>query len=968
MISNTLFDFKYYFFFFIWLFFIGCNQFPAPSLSEKISEVYHSTNSFDQANQLRYAQDYAHATLAYQKELATTDLSTLDSLYLINQLLYCQLIINKRENVEEKFALAEQLISQLGDKAKILIGDYNFNKGRYLFLKYNHEKAVVHAHQALQQYTQYYPSGHLKIAQTLTLLALIHKKDGSLTDSIQHYALQSNEFFLTHPELKVYDWENDYVQANAARLNLAHQMGAYYCRATLQKIRELPFDNSWQEAWALNLLGRMVKKRADSMVFGDTLGLEAKKTKIYQRADSIYQAAISLGKKEPDIPLASFYTLWVINAMKSQDSSYFFQTMKVFENQFEDNREIWQPHFYRLMGRYYYYHQNQAAYTSRIIKNCQTALALKHQDPTIEYQALAESYYYLRIIYSKMGEFEKSAFYAKKSLLLYNCLKQDVAINQLAAINQLDGTKRYSLITSGFFASGLLMKYQSGRKKKDLDLANAYFNFVEKHSFESLLKTDENTFLTFQKEVGNRIFIDAMQAAYETWQITRDKFWIEKVFNYMEYLKSYLLYRDMLKSEKINTHIQALSDSIRVVQGIVNQMLFQMIEPTHSPIRFDNSHLLNRLSSLENQRKELFDISEIKGFSRRINLFEIQKKLSSNQGILNYFYGKNELFTIYIDADTLMLHQLADPQQELKKTVKAFRNSIEKIVKPSTVNTYLGSANILYNALLKPFEQQLHKVEQLVVIPDQLLTGIPFEALLKEPINTENYDFKTLPYLLHQFPIVYTSSWKIFELNQKNISLDHRQHNIGFWTTPELNANNNLNLIEQSIQVNFSSNYQIFNQKRDGKHLFLAQHSRFDILHLLLHASSSNTNRFDNHIQFGYGKDNLIYGFDMYKQKFNTKLLVLASCESASGTSRQGEGTFSLARSFINSGVPEVIAAQYLIPQTTTGPLLGHFYKHLGQGHSASKALYLAKIEYLKTISKDRHAFPHFWAGMVVFN
>ena len=160
----------------------------------------------------------------------------------------------------------------------------------------------------------------------------------------------------------------------------------------------------------------------------------------------------------------------------------------------------------------------------------------------------------------------------------------------------------------------------------------------------------------------------------------------------------------------------------------------------------------------------------------------------------------------------------------------------------------------------------------------------------------------------------------------------------------------------------------MFNQKKKGKVLFLEKHQQFDILHLLLHANSSRTNRYDHLINFGKNVEDIVYGFELYEQKFRSNLLVLSSCESAAGTPQIGEGTFSLARSFINAGIPEVIAAQFLIPQTTTAVLMQNFYRHLENEKNAINAMHQAKIDYINNAKKERHAYPRFWVGMVVLN
>ncbi len=873
-------------------------------------------------------------------------------------------MINKTEGIGPYLDNAERLLMKVKNTPDSLFADFLFNKGRHHFLLNSPDSALVFTHKSLKLAYSLYPKGHLKTAQGLTLLALIHAKDGNLTDSIHYYSLQANDVFLNQPELSPYDWENDYVQAYSSLLYRAHERGAFYCKTALQKIDNLPFENKWLEARILNLWGNLSKKHSDDTVGENWSLLEARQTQLYETADSLLQEAIAMGSENQDKELKDFYIDWIINTTRFPDTTYFFQAMQAAEEEFSEE-EDWQAHRKRLLGYYYY-----GTDFNKVIQYYSSFLEAKEKDPRLDYRKLADSYYSLRVGYRDLGDFARSADYAKKSFLLYDCISEEVDIVQAENIRQIDSTKRYCLTISGFFAEGLLKKYQIEKKPADLSLANAYFDFIERHSFKSLLNKDEGAFLTFQLEAGSRIYAKSLEAASEAWAKTKDEYWLDKAFTYMEYLKSYLLYRDMLREEEVEAGY-SMSDSIRLLQGQVNQMLFTSRDQNQaSPENLYNNQLINSLNKLQHQRGERLSAFEAKGYRTQVKIKEIQKDLSPRQGVVNYYGGRNQLFGLYIDRDTSLFFQLRDDYSALKKAVQDYRDSLEKEVKldQTTFQQYLSAGRTLYQQLIQPFAHRLPEIDRLVIIPDQLLDPVPFEALLSEEVDSEAFSFKSLPYLLHQVQIVYTSAWKVYQANQQKIQTDFSNTSIGFWTTPELSTVNGLEVIEKSIQNSFGNNYEVFSQQKGGKELFSKHHPQFDILHLLLHASSNRLNRYDNKIRFGTDADDRVYGFELYKEKFEAKLAVLASCESAAGAPQSGEGTFSLARSFIHSGIPEIVAAQFLIPQTTTGPLLSYFYQYLGTGYGTAESLHRAKIDFLKYTTKERHAYPRFWAGMVVFN
>ena len=242
-----------------------------------------------------------------------------------------------------------------------------------------------------------------------------------------------------------------------------------------------------------------------------------------------------------------FYNDWVINAYRFPDSTYFFHAMDTFEKQCSDQKE-WNSHRNLLLG-YYYYGKNW----NKTINYYSSFLNTRNKDHRLTYRHFAESYFSLRKAYDTIADMSRA------DLIFL----------------RLDSTRRYCLTTAGHFAESLFEEYLRKKNVEDLYLANAYFDFIEQHSFRSLLNADEDAFLTFQYETGSKIFARAIEAAYEAWKITKDKHWLDKALNYMEYLKSYLLYRDMLKHPNGNENEYSLSDTIRILQEQLSQVLFK---------------------------------------------------------------------------------------------------------------------------------------------------------------------------------------------------------------------------------------------------------------------------------------------------------------------------------------------------------------------------------------------------------
>jgi CHAT domain-containing protein len=173
-----------------------------------------------------------------------------------------------------------------------------------------------------------------------------------------------------------------------------------------------------------------------------------------------------------------------------------------------------------------------------------------------------------------------------------------------------------------------------------------------------------------------------------------------------------------------------------------------------------------------------------------------------------------------------------------------------------------------------------------------------------------------------------------------------------------------LSASDQSLQriQDYFHNGANFTGDRATKNNFLKEYYKYKIIQLYTHATDS-----------GYGGEPVIYFSDsalslsdlFYENRPATDLIVLSACETAGGKLYNGEGVFSFNRQFAALGIPSAIANLWSVGNESTYKLTELFYKYLAKGLTSDVALQKAKLEFIKTSSKEG-SLPYYWAGPVL--
>ena len=273
--------------------------------------------------------------------------------------------------------------------------------------------------------------------------------------------------------------------------------------------------------------------------------------------------------------------------------------------------------------------------------------------------------------------------------------------------------------------------------------------------------------------------------------------------------------------------------------------------------------------------------------------------------------------------------------------------------------------------------------DQLTIITDGLINNLPFEVLLTHLPDTSKVNYRNLPYLLTKYVINYAQSVSLW-FDQMEMNRSSRQPYAGFapfYDYDQLALAEELKDFEtfrsnpgklQSIYEEVSFGQQLFGgnayMKTDATEANFKRALKDPaILHLAMHALANEANPMQSRLIFTSGsdsEDDYLNAYEIYTMKLATQMTILSACETGVGTSRNGEGVYSLARAFTFAGCPSIVTSFWQVNDKYTSALMKPLFTHLHAGEGKSEALRKAKLEYLAT-TDQAGTHPANWAAFV---
>jgi CHAT domain-containing protein len=380
-----------------------------------------------------------------------------------------------------------------------------------------------------------------------------------------------------------------------------------------------------------------------------------------------------------------------------------------------------------------------------------------------------------------------------------------------------------------------------------------------------------------------------------------------------------------------------------------------------------------------------------------VTLAELQgKALSADEVLLEYFMTSQGVFCFVVTTNSFEVFKLAVSEADLHNKVGELLYNIR--TGPGRGEGYDRiSAGELYDLLIKPFEKTIEG-RTLVIVPDGILAGLPFEALVTIKDGKKSY-------LIEKNVVKYIQSATVFALLKAHVNPAQASERFIGFGDPVYDYNsfkkgkpeNPVSLSGRGDPTAAKTRYagiggklgrleasgdeirainRLFLEKKIQAKTHLREEARKD------YAKESEMDRY-GYIHFsmhgivtpklqaiafsripGSDYDGLLTANEIMNLRYNARLVVLSACRTGLGRTERGEGITGLTRAVMYAGSSATAVSLWNVDDTATRELMTRFYKGMIlDGNSKADSLRRAKQELLKT----RYRHPYFWAAFVIY-
>lgn len=419
-----------------------------------------------------------------------------------------------------------------------------------------------------------------------------------------------------------------------------------------------------------------------------------------------------------------------------------------------------------------------------------------------------------------------------------------------------------------------------------------------------------------------------------------------------------------------------LSSIIFVNDSLDNQINQQIaLDPLGDSVMILNTEKMKwnaRLAKVRETIEKEYPDAGNDFFSREVSIESLRAdhQLSSEKALVEYFVGDSAIFVVGLSGQKTSFHRI-EKNELFNTALSSFLGEVNTAPDSREMGLHLQSfgeaSHALYNALLKPVLDDLGTMENLIIVPDEILSRVPFELLISKWSGRET-SFKELDYLLKDTKVSHLLSSKI-SFNEFTQSQGKGMLGFGYTgqgVTDERAAMGGLPGALKEINFlrsNFEGDYYIGNE--GTKRQFLKKAGDYDVIHLALHGVSDSVNRYNSALVFNGDQDYYMTSTDLYRTRLKSKLAVLSACETGIGKISEGEGSFSIARGFAIAGVPAIVTTLWKVNDQAGASIMEQFYLNLQAGNKKDDALRQAKLTYLQK-ADNLSSSPFYWGNYIL--
>lgn len=331
---------------------------------------------------------------------------------------------------------------------------------------------------------------------------------------------------------------------------------------------------------------------------------------------------------------------------------------------------------------------------------------------------------------------------------------------------------------------------------------------------------------------------------------------------------------------------------------------------------------------------------------------------------------------------TLSVYTIGIKSKELAQRTEAFRQQLAR-----RDFRFGSSSRELWTLLLQPAQTQLANKSSLVIVPDDALWQLPFQALQSAPNR----------FLLEESAVCYAPSLTVLremiklehgrasETSRRSSLLAIGNPTLGKQTVDRIRAANRGEALEPLPEAEKEVRALAQMYGKDSTEVFVgpdaregrlkAEAHKFGVLHLATHGVIDDSNPMYSHLVLSQtegdpNEDGLLEAWEMMNLELNADLVVLSACETARGRVTEGEGVIGMSWALFVAGCPTTVVSQWKVDSGSTTELMLEFHRNLRaasqSGSRGPKAARSLREAALKLLHSSEYRHPFYWAGFVV--
>jgi CHAT domain-containing protein len=326
----------------------------------------------------------------------------------------------------------------------------------------------------------------------------------------------------------------------------------------------------------------------------------------------------------------------------------------------------------------------------------------------------------------------------------------------------------------------------------------------------------------------------------------------------------------------------------------------------------------------------------------------VEKLIPADTQIIEYALLKDRLLIWVLSDKLFTLRSVPVSRSELEGDVQTV---LQKLRTDSDADHLLEK---LGKILIEPVVDLLDSNRTIAIIPDRVLHGLPFGAL-RIPSSSNAY-------LIQKFPVIVSPS--LTHLLATDAARPQRDAIVGFGS--QFDDSSEIKELD-ALRTIYKSSVTLAGANID-KAKFLAAMNTSPIVHYAGHSATDAVDPLRSSILLDgnrYGP-NSVTAVDISQQRlWKNALVVLSSCDSSVGNSRDGVGMRGLTSAFLIGGAGSVVGSLWPVEADSTSQLMISFHRAFATGQMpVAQALRQAQLAFLESFPERSH--PYYWSGFVV--